>query len=81
MVLTISDEILGPLQLTEEEVLLELAVAFYANGKLSFGKARQLAGLNWVQFRKELARYNVPSHYNQADFEADLASIDLISVL
>ncbi len=79
MVLHLSDEILAPLRITEEEVLLELAVALYAAGRLSFGKARQLAGLNWVLFRQELTKRDVPSHYTQSDFEADLAAVEALS--
>lgn len=76
MVLHLSDEIFDSLRITEAEVLLELAVALYAAGKLSFGKARQLSALNWVQFRQELAKRNIPAHYNEADFEADLATLE-----
>lgn len=76
MVLHLSDEIFNPLHITEAEVLLELAIALYATGKLSFGKARQLSALNWVQFRQELAKRNIPAHYNESDFETDLAAVN-----
>lgn len=79
MVLHLSDEVLAPSQITEEEVRLELAVALYAVGRLSFGKARQLSGLDWMRFRQALANRDVPVHYNQADFEADLAAVETLS--
>ena len=79
MVIHLSDELLVPLQITEEEILLELAIAFYAAGKLSFGKARELAGLDWVRFRRVLAERDIPAHYNQEDFEADLSAVEALS--
>ncbi len=79
MLINLSDELIAPLHLTEEEVLLELGIALYASGRLSFGKARELARLDWVQFRRLLAERNIPVHYQEADFEADLAAIKALS--
>ena len=45
MLLTIPDDIQSSLDMNEQELLLELAVALYAAKKISFGKARHLAGL------------------------------------
>jgi predicted HTH domain antitoxin len=45
MSLTIPDDILRSLDMSEQEMLLELAVALYAARKISFGQARRLAGL------------------------------------
>ena len=79
MTIHLSDELLAPLRLTEKEVLLELAIAFYAAGKLSLGKARELAGLDWVRFRQALSARDIPAHYNQEDFEADLSAVEALS--
>lgn len=79
MVLHLSDELLAPLQLSEEEVLLELALALYASGKLPFGKARNLAGLDWLSFRRILTERNIPVHYSQEDFKMDLLAVEALS--
>lgn len=79
MVLHLPDEIIDSMNLTEAALLLELAVALYASRKLSFGKARQLAGLDWVRFRKTLADRNIPAHYDEADFQADLDALAHLS--
>jgi predicted HTH domain antitoxin len=79
LVLHLPDELLNNLQLTEAEMLLELAVALYASGKLSFGKARDLSGLDWVRFRRLLAERDLSAHYNQEDFEADLSAVESLS--
>lgn len=79
MILNVPDEFISPLKLKEEELLLELAVALYAAEKLSFGKARALAGLDWLRFRQILAERNIPSHYNLEDFKSDLKAVDALS--
>lgn len=75
MLLQIPDEIIAPLNLSEFDLLTELAVALYAAQKISFGKARALAGLDAVRFRRLLAERNIPTHYDEADFQADLDAL------
>jgi predicted HTH domain antitoxin len=79
MVLHLPDEIILPLNLSEFDLLTELAVALYAAQKISFGKARELSGLNWVRFRQILAARNIPAHYTEEDFNADLAALSHFS--
>ncbi|MBL7776567.1 MAG: UPF0175 family protein [Saprospiraceae bacterium] len=79
MALTIPDEIFDSLDLTEQELLLELAVALYASQKISFGKARRLAGLDWYRFRQVLSDRNIPAHYDLEQFEEDLISLGELS--
>jgi len=78
MVLTIPDDILGPLDINEEELRLELAIALYAAGKISFGKARRLSGLDWYRFRGILATRNIPAHYDIEHFEQDLVNLNTL---
>ncbi|MCB0531338.1 MAG: UPF0175 family protein [Saprospiraceae bacterium] len=78
MLLTIPDEILSSLDMNEQELLLELAVALYAAEKISFGKARRLAGLDWYRFREVLAERNIPAHYDVEQFEEDLTNLDTL---
>jgi predicted HTH domain antitoxin len=75
MTISLPDNILSPLMLTEADIRLELAVTLYRSGKLSFGKSRELAGLNWFQFRQLLTDRQIPAHYDAEDFELDLKSI------
>ena len=51
---------------------IELACALYAQNRLSLGKAAELAGLDRFQMGEELARRNVPRHYDQNDLNSDL---------
>ncbi len=77
MVIHIPDQVLDSLQLSEADLLLELAVALYSVQKLSFGKARELANMDWFSFRKILSSRNIPAHYNEKDLEADLEALSL----
>jgi predicted HTH domain antitoxin len=78
MILQLPDEIIARLGLSEAELLIELAVALYADNRISFGKARELASLDWVSFRQILAKRNIPAHYGIEDFEDDLATMQSI---
>jgi len=80
MVLTIPEDILGSLKMNEDELLLELAVALYAAQKISFGKARRLAGLDWYRFRGILADRKIPAHYDIEQFEEDLTNLHSLPV-
>lgn len=68
-------EALAASRMTPEELRLELALALYQCGKLSFGKARELAGVSAWDFQEELGRRGIPMHYGLAEFETDLAAL------
>jgi predicted HTH domain antitoxin len=67
---------LAATRMSKDEVRLELAVMFYSSGRLSFGKARQLAGVDHLQFRHELAARGVAVQLEPHDIDSDLASIE-----
>ncbi len=62
-----------PLLDQQQQLLIELAVALYARGILSFGKARELAGLNKYEFGRLLGRRSIPRHYTADDLSDDVA--------
>ncbi len=57
----------------ERVARVELAVALYARGVLSFGQARRLAGLSKWEFLEELAKRGVERHYTREELEDDIA--------
>jgi len=75
--LQISDTIVQAIRLPEEriaqELLMELAVALYAQGLLSFGKARELAGMGKYEFGRLLGKRGIPRHYSLEELGDDLA--------
>lgn len=55
-----------------DELKLELAVSLYSRGALSFGKARQLAGLSKQRFQEEIGEKGIERHYTDEELEEDL---------
>ena len=58
------------------QILIELAVTLYAQEILSFGKARELAGLDKLTFGQLLGKRAIPRHYDPDDLKDDLAYAD-----
>ena len=56
-----------------KQLLVELAVALYSQGILSFGKARELAGMGKAEFGILLGERNVARHYGEEELKDDLA--------
>ncbi len=56
----------------KEELLAELALALYAQETLSFGKARELAGMSKYAFGQLLGKRGVPRHYGRKELEDDI---------
>ena len=71
--LEVPQEILDSARLTIDELKLEIAVHLYAQGRLSIGKARELAGMSLWEFRQVLAARRIEPHYDVADLEEDIA--------
>lgn len=75
--LYVPDSITQAIRLPEERMgqglLEELAIALYAQGLLSFGKARELAGMGKYEFGRLLGERGIPRHYGREELEDDLA--------
>lgn len=72
MTLSISDNILQQINLSETALRTELAMLLFQKYELSFGQARRLSGLDVVAFQQALAANQIPLHYDVEDFEQDL---------
>ena len=74
--LQIPDEVVRAIRLPEEEMkhelLVELSMGLYARGLLSFGKARELAGMAEYDFGRALGRRKIVRHYGPDELEDDL---------
>ncbi len=73
--LDIPQDILDSARLNVDGMKLELAVALYAQRRLSVGKARELAGLSLWEFRQILASRKIPPHYDTEDLAEELATL------
>ena len=78
MTFTIPDTILAETKISSDELRIELAVYLYEKQRLSIGKARKVAGLNLIEFQKELAQRNIFLHLSVQDLETDLKNLNLL---
>ena len=74
-ILEVPRDVLDSARLTISELKVELAVFLYAQGRLSLGKARELAGLSLWEFRQLLASRRIAPHYDIADLNEDIATL------
>ena len=56
----------------QKELMVELAVALYARGILSVGKASELVGMGKIEFGLLLGRRGIPRHYGEEELTQDL---------
>ncbi len=68
-------DILDSARLTVPELKVEMAVFLYSQGRLSIGKARELAEMSLWEFRQLLASRRISPHYDVADLEDDVATL------
>jgi predicted HTH domain antitoxin len=73
----IPDSVLAAMRLPRPrlpgELLLELAVALYSDEILSFGKARELAGVSVYEFSRALGIRKIVRHYGDSELADDIA--------
>lgn len=71
----IPKEVLHVTHMTPDELRRELAVHLFQRGRLSFGKARELADMTAWSFQQLLGVRGIPVHYDVEDYEQDLNTL------
>jgi len=74
-VLQIPQDILDSARLTVSELKVEMAVHPCTQGRLSVGKARELAGMSLWEFRQLLASRRISPHYDESDLDEDITTL------
>ncbi|PPK86731.1 putative HTH domain antitoxin [Neolewinella xylanilytica] len=77
MAVVISDAVLKKVHMTGEDLLTDLACYLYDKSRLSFGKASELSGLNYLQFQKALAERSIDIKYAEEDLNIDLKNLGI----
>jgi len=77
----IPGEVVHAARMTPEELRRELAIYLFQQGKLSFGKAREMAGVSVWTFQHLLASREIPVHYDVEEYEEDLLTLKELSRL
>ena len=68
-------EVAHAARMTPRDLKRELAIYLYQQGRLSFGKAREMAGMAVWAFQQLLASREIPVHYDVEDYEEDLTTL------
>jgi len=76
----ISRELELATHMTAQEIRRELAVHLYARGKLSAGKARELAEMTVYEFQGLSGSRGIPVNYGVEDFLDDLDTIQRLKL-
>ena len=74
--LEIPRDILDSAHLSPSELKQELALSLYTQGRLSVGKARELAGVSLWEFRQLLGARQIAPHFGEQDLAEDITLID-----
>jgi len=71
----IPQEVLHVTRMSLEDMQREFALFLFQRGKVSFGKAREMAGLSAWAFQQLLGSQGIPVHYDLGEYEQDLATL------
>ncbi|MBK8431435.1 MAG: UPF0175 family protein [Chloroflexi bacterium] len=72
-------EVVHATRMTLQEIKLELALMLFQQNKLSFGKAREMAGLTVWDFQLLLGQRKISIHYDIQDYLADQPAINALA--
>ena len=75
MSVTIPDSVLQTARMSENELLMEIAVTLFQQEKLTLGQASNLANMNLLQFQHLLASREINVHYDVLEFDKDLQTL------
>jgi predicted HTH domain antitoxin len=73
--MVIEGDVLQKAQISAQELRLQIALYLYEKGRLSFGQAKRVAGLNHLAFQKALADNGLYLNYDSDDLEDDLETL------
>jgi len=76
MGIIIPDDILQMTRMTEEELRQEIAIVLFQKEKLTLAQASHLAQMSRLQFQHLLASRQIAVHYDIAEFEDDLKTLE-----
>jgi predicted HTH domain antitoxin len=64
--------------MTEEELKQEIAIFLFEKQKLTLAQASRLAEVSRLQFQHLFASRHIPVHYDVAEFEEDLRTLQAL---
>lgn len=73
--ISVPREVLHATRMTPQELRCELALHLFQQGKLSFGKAREMAEMSAWDFQLLLGSRGIAVHYDLHEYEEDLDTL------
>lgn len=70
------EDVLQAIQMSEAELLVEVAIALFQQDRLTLGQASNFARMNQLQFQRLLATREIPLHYDIAELREDVKSLE-----
>ena len=77
----VPEKVLRASGLSQQELLVELAVHLFEEDFISLGVAKSLAGMHTAQFMKLLGSRNIPLHYDIEELEEDVNTLKRLGLL
>ncbi|NES71968.1 MAG: UPF0175 family protein [Okeania sp. SIO2D1] len=81
MSVVIPDDVLVSARMSEAQLKLEIAIMLFQQDRISIGKARRLAGINLLEFQREISARGICIHYDVEEFEEDIKTLQEIGRL
>ena len=75
MQIAFPDELTRGLNLTPENIRLDLAIGLYAERRVTLGRAARMAGMVQANFLRKLGELHIPMHYDLPELEEDLLMV------
>ena len=75
MSVVIPDDVLVSARMSEAQLKLEIAIMLFQQDRISIGRARRLAGINLLEFQREISERGICIHYDVEEFEEDVKTL------
>jgi predicted HTH domain antitoxin len=76
MSIVISDKVLQTIQMSDTELLQEIAIMLFQQERFTLGQASNFALMNQLEFQRLLASRKIPLHYDIAELREDVKSLE-----
>ena len=75
MNITLPDDLLPAANMSEADLMREIALMLFQQERITLGRASILCGMNQIEFQQLLSSRGICIHYDIADYETDLQSL------
>ena len=76
MSIVITDEVLQTIQMSDKELVQEIAILLFEQEWFTLEQASHFVGMNQLEFQRLLASRKSPIHYDVAEFREDVKSLE-----